>query len=60
MKCANCGNTEGVAWESSRTMYPRKPGEPDPNAPVSLCRDCAAEHHEYWDERWEEYNRGRL
>jgi len=28
---------------------------PDPNAPFPLCRDCAAEHHAQWDERWNEY-----
>lgn len=25
---------------------------PDPNVDPWLCRDCADEHKEYWDEMW--------
>ena len=25
----------------------------DPNRPVMLCRSCAVDHHEYWDEMWD-------
>ena len=28
---------------------------PDPNTPVALCRDCAADHHAHWDEMWNTY-----
>lgn len=31
------------------------PEPPDPNAPVPLCRPCAKDHHEYWDEMWGNY-----
>jgi len=64
--CERCGSTEGVELEDSRTayvepdyslwiavMYDDKP--PDPNAPSPLCRECAREHHAYWDEQWAEY-----
>ena len=58
--------------ESSRTMYEepqlnawdriRLDGDPppDPNADIPLCRECAAEHHAGWDERWAEYYGGLL
>ena len=56
-----CGWTvRGVALESGRTSYPWDGVGTDPNRPVWLCRPCAAEHHEYWDERWSEYNSDRL
>jgi hypothetical protein len=70
--CTRCGTTNGVELEDSRTAYSQPDldifdrlmldGEPppDPNAPVLLCRPCAKEHHEYWDEMWDEYNRGRV
>jgi hypothetical protein len=32
----------------------------DPNRSVMLCRECAAEHHAYWDERWSEYQSNLL
>ena len=66
MKCERCGSTEGVELEDSRTAYapvtlsrwerlnledPVNP--PDLNAPVPLCRECAKEHHAYWDEMWD-------
>lgn len=72
--CERCGATEGVQWEDSRTAYDTTPLDtptrleriadrddppPDPNRPVFLCRDCAAEHHEFWDSQWEEYYRSR-
>lgn len=70
MKCEYCGATEGVQLEDSRTAYDTTPfdrfdrinklDEPDPNAPVLLCRDCAADHHAYWDEMWKDYYASRL
>jgi hypothetical protein len=59
-ECECCGSREGVRWEDSRTMYHHEPGEPDPNAPLLLCRDCAEEHHAMWDERWQEYYASRM
>lgn len=60
--CECCGATEGVKYEDSRTAYDTTPidrydlilkmDEPDPNAPVELCRDCAEDHKAYWDEMW--------
>ncbi len=75
MKCECCGSTEGVELESARTAYVRRPPTryerlgfddplndepPDPNAPLMLCRDCAAEHHASWDQVWSEYRSGLL
>lgn len=74
MKCEVCGATEGVQLEGSRTCYPiEEPGRykrlvsgdslaspPDPNAPIALCRDCAKDHHEFWDEQWQNYYSGLL
>lgn len=73
--CECCGSTVDVRLEDSRTAYPyeipaptvwdkvldREPEPPpDPNAPVWLCRECAADHHSLWDERWSEYYAGLL
>lgn len=33
---------------------------PNPNAPIALCRECAAEHHAQWDAQWAEYHAGLL
>jgi hypothetical protein len=68
--CHHCGTHHGVEWEPSRTAY-AKPvlnwwqrllldGEglgavPDPNDPAWLCRACAKEYHEFWDEMWNDY-----
>lgn len=71
LTCARCGITEGVELESSRTCYVSRPrtwvervaGEedpPDPNAPIPLCRECAVEHHEYWDGMWAEWRAGLM
>ena len=29
------------------------------NRPQAYCRDCAEEHHAYWDDMWDEYYSGR-
>ena len=56
--CERCGATEGVEWECSRTAYDTSSrriepsGENDPNRDQALCRSCAKEHHEYWDDMW--------
>jgi hypothetical protein len=64
--CSNCGATEGVQLEDSRTCYAPivrtrwqrilEPDPPDPNAPIPYCRPCAKLHHEWWDEEWKIYN----
>jgi len=63
LACARCYSTEGVEFESSRTQYyfegewndPR-----NPNAPIPLCRACAKDHHEYWNDMWAQYYGGLL
>lgn len=71
-KCEDCGTSEGVEREGSRTMYPPPTltfwdrilldgEEPeDPNREPYLCRSCAAEYHARWDEQWDSYNSGLL
>lgn len=70
LTCGRCGSTEGVELESARTAYARPTPTvwslideewldkepPDLNAPIPLCRECAIEHHEYWDELWGQVN----
>jgi hypothetical protein len=59
LECCNCGATDGVETESSRTMYVYngEPGDPDdPNRDRPYCRACAKQHHEYWNDLWAEYN----
>ena len=57
--CAHCGSREQVTLEDARTQYCETEENPDPNADIPYCRSCAEEHHEHWDEMWDEYNAGR-
>jgi len=50
--CCHCGSTVEVLLESSRTAYCWDGKGKDPNAPMPLCRECAKEHHAYWDDMW--------
>jgi hypothetical protein len=55
--CEYCGSLCGVKRESSRTMYHWDGADDDPknpNRPIDLCRPCAASHHEFWDDMWEQ------
>lgn len=66
--CQACGSTEEVELENSRTCYVLntrtrfervlEPEQPDPNAPIPLCRPCAVEHHENWNDQWNDYYAG--
>ena len=59
LECECCGHTNGIEMEHSRTMYPfdGEPSDPaNPNRDVALCRACAAEHHAYWNDMWNEYH----
>jgi len=61
--CARCKAWRGVKLRGSCTAYhwEGKWEDPEnPNKPVLLCDLCAEEHYEYWDDMWQEYNRGRL
>ena len=72
LKCSHCDETTDVNYEDSRTCYCEpeltyfdwiKLGDdpkPDPNAPVPLCRKCAKEYHEFWDEMWKQYYSGQM
>jgi hypothetical protein len=62
-QCECCGTSEGVELEDSRTCYMHGTTDDsaeDPNRQVALCRECAKEHHEYWDSMWADYYAGRL
>jgi hypothetical protein len=66
--CEHCGQIDGVELEPTRTAYAYPTPNawrrllwedeglsgtpPDPNSPSWLCRKCAVEYHEYWDEMW--------
>lgn len=63
--CECCHRLNGtgdcvVRREPARTMYAWDGQGEDPNADLMLCRDCAAEHHANWDERWADYYAGLL
>jgi hypothetical protein len=51
--CEHCAATVGLELEVSRTAYE----EAERNRPLLLCRECAAVHHAYWDEMWEDLYR---
>lgn len=59
-RCESCGTDEGIELERSRTAYAPTEENPEPNQPMHLCRSCAADYHDYWDDMWAEYNSGRL
>ena len=59
-KCGNCGELEGVEMEPSRTCYPWNGEGKSPNADLALCRECAVDHHDHWDEMWADYYHGLL
>ena len=54
--CERCGYLWGVTYEPCRTQY----ADEKMNVEPKLCRSCAQEHHDYWDERWAEYYGGLL
>lgn len=60
--CQHCGCKKEVIYEPSRTAYywDKNKEALNPNAPIPLCRKCAKEHHEHWDEMWENYYSGLL
>lgn len=61
--CEHCGEFWGLKLEDSRTLYHFEGDWDDPQNPnrsVLLCRRCAVQHHEHWDEMWREYYSGRL
>lgn len=58
--CEHCECREGVRAESARTLYEWNGWGINPNRDVYLCRQCAEEHHAYWDDMWAEYYSGRL
>jgi hypothetical protein len=51
-KCDCCDHVGPLVECDSRRM--------DSDNTLNLCTYCAIRHHEYWDEMWDEYNRGRL
>jgi hypothetical protein len=48
-------NVDGLALEFATRFMER-----DPNRPIFLCGQCAAEHHSYWNDMWAEYYYGRF
>lgn len=62
-RCERCGSLRGVKSEGGRTAYHYEgPSNvfQDPNRSVGLCRHCAVEYHQHWDDMWQEYYSGRL
>lgn len=61
-RCEYCKSWTGLQLESSHTMY-NFDGEwfdpKNPNRPVFLCRCCAEQHEEFWDEQWRDYYNSR-
>ena len=73
--CLCCQGTLGVEMESSRTCYAKPtlnfweklllPEEgldegPEMNKPIPLCRPCAKQHHDDWDDMWKTLENGYL
>lgn len=63
MVCARCGAEQNVKLEDARTAYyfeGKIGSDDDPNRPIPLCPECAAEYHQHWDYMWAEYHSGIL
>lgn len=54
--CERCGITTEVQLEPSRTYYV----DESKNVEIWLCRECADEYHQHWDDMWAEYHSGLL
>jgi hypothetical protein len=55
-RCEHCKLFRWCRYTPSMTMY-----EDDSlNFNGHLCASCKQEYQEYWQERWDEYNSGRL
>jgi hypothetical protein len=50
-RCENCGSHIGVRREQCRTAY----AEAHLNLSPFLCRKCADDYHDYWDNLWADY-----
>lgn len=62
-KCEFCGTKKNLKLENSRTAYSWSgefDGPDDPNRSKLLCRACAKEHHDYWDDMWQDYCNSRF
>ncbi len=59
-RCEHCDTRISVRLESSRTMYCWEGEGQDPNRPLALCACCSIEHHNNWDDMWNEYYSGLL
>ena len=56
LKCDCCGTRSyKVINYHQRTCYTN-----EADNYVNCCPECKIENDAYWDERWEEYNSGRL
>jgi len=57
LRCLCCKSSQNVFIESSRTKFVTTDGRWDwiANMPLPLCRICAKDYHEYWDEKWENW-----
>lgn len=54
--CQGCNRFRlDIERRRQNTMY-----EEDASNYVTCCMECFEEVQAYWDERWEEYNSGRL
>jgi hypothetical protein len=58
--CEVCGCPDGVELEGPCTAYPWDGEGSNPNRRRQLCRPCAKEHYEFWDEMWRTEREGRL
>jgi hypothetical protein len=61
--CEHCKSICHLKLEGSRTLYNFDGNWCDPknpNRPLFLCRRCAEDHHNHWDEMWSDYHSGLL
>jgi hypothetical protein len=59
-RCESCGTKHAVKRIHAMTMYYWNGKGEDPNRDLSFCPEHVCEYQEYWQERWDEYNSGRL
>ena len=55
-RCLTCRRPACLVWTPCMTAYV----DDTLNEDGFKCRSCRHEYMEYWQERWDEYNSGRL
>jgi len=60
MGIPTCDGVGGPCQRLGKTRYQNTMYLNDEDNIVHMCDQCAAKNDDYWQEMWDEYNRGRI